>query len=79
MIYFFIFSKLMFFGFGLWGAVYATPPTNTWYLKGKKQIFHFCIMGGVAVVWIPPHTHLMKEDYITMTVIPMKVGCFDEM
>jgi len=36
-------------------------------------------MGGVVVVLVPPHTHLMKEDYITMTVIPMKVGCFDEM
>lgn len=25
-------------------------------------------MGGVAVVWVPPYTHLMKGDYITMSI-----------
>ena len=36
-------------------------------------------MGGVAVIWIPPHTHLMKGYYITKLAISMRVGCFDEM
>ena len=35
-------------------------------------------MGGVEVVWIPPHTHLMKGDYITMQVISTEIVCFDE-